>query len=172
MGRTIKDITGQRFGRLVALYPTEERCNGHVVWRLRCDDGKEIEIPVTNLRNGTQSCGCLRRERAALRCYRHGDSSSTLYNCWRAIKQRCLNPKNKDYKNYGGRGITITLEWVNNFPAFRDYVFQSLGPCPKEHTLDRIDNDRNYEPGNLRWAPRSTQNRNRQNSRINKILNE
>jgi hypothetical protein len=87
------------------------------------------------------------------------------------MKQRCLNPKAKGYKNYGGRGITIAPEWIDDFQAFRDYVNQNLGPRPSPyHTIDRIENDEGYEPGNLKWSTKSQQIHNSRQSVVNKVL--
>jgi hypothetical protein len=167
-----KNITNQRFGRLVALYPTEERRNGTIIWRLRCDCGREIESRIGPLGTRTKSCGCLRHENR----YRHGSSTrnnvSPLYHCWRNIKEHCLNPKHPVFKHYGGRGISMAAEWINDFQAFRDYIDQHLGPRPKNCTIDRIDNDEGYYPGNLKWSTQSEQNYNQRRSKINKIINK
>jgi hypothetical protein len=159
-----KDITGQAFGRLTALYPTKKR-DGNIVWLCRCIEGNEIEVPATKLLSGnTKSCGCLKRELAAQRAFRHGETinsnESSLYHRWQGMKNRCLNSRHKHFKNYGGRGITFAPEWIDYIP-FRNYVHEHLGPRPKGWTLDRIHNDGNYEPGNLRWAPWSVQARNK-----------
>lgn len=166
--RSTKDINGTRFGRLVALYPTGERRNEHFVWRCLCDCGRETEVTTGSLGTGrTRSCGCLRREFP----YRHGGVGSPLYKCWTSIKARCLNPKNKSFKDHGGRGITIASEWIDDFQAFRDYINQNLGPRPKGYTLDRIENSEGYFPGNLRWAPRTVQAHNSRGSRVDKAFN-
>jgi hypothetical protein len=90
------------------------------------------------------------------------------------MKQRCFNPHNKSYKNYGGRGITIFPKWINDYTAFRQYIEQHLGPKPSpEHSIDRINNDGNYEPDNLRWATPPQQGENQRpssNSKLGKIL--
>jgi len=98
------------------------------------------------------------------RCKRgnHGHSSSIgpdsrTYGCWRNMKQRCLNPNNKEFKNYGARGITICDRWVDSFSAF----LEDMGECPDSLTIERLDNSKGYEPGNCIWAPRSVQSRNR-----------
>jgi hypothetical protein len=170
-----RDITGQRFGRLVALYPTEERRhNGQIVWCLRCDDGNEIKSVIGPLGTRIKSCGCLRRENR----HRHGESprgnTSSLYQCWRNIKERWLNHQDPGFKNYGGRGITMWPEWINNYPAFRDHVLYSIGPGPSpKYSIDRINNNGNYEPGNLKWSTRSQQMLNaRSATELTKYLNE
>jgi hypothetical protein len=172
--RFTKDITGQRFGRLIALHPTGKKRHGCNMWRLRCSCGNEIERPNSSLGSHTQSCGCLQREQAAQRAYRHGDAKchdrSPLHNCWRTIKQRCFNPTDANFKNYGDRGITMTKEWIDDYPAFRRYIDEDLGPRPKGYTLDRINNDGDYAPNNLRWASRSQQLYNTRRSRINRGL--
>lgn len=164
--RNRPDITGERFGRLIALHRTGEIRGGHVMWKCRCDCGIEINSPWEALGKRTISCGCVSRERAAMRAakrnHRHGgavrDARSPVYGCWQGIKQRCLNPNSESYKNYGGRGIEIAPEWVDDFQAFRVYIRQHLGPKPTPgHSIDRINNDYGYFPGNLRWATHSQQ---------------
>jgi hypothetical protein len=169
-----KDITGQRFGRLVALYQTGERGKDRgVVWRVRCDCGCEFEA-TTKYLGSIKSCGCLKREITSQIHYRHGNTiggNSPLYGLWQAIKQRCYNPKNKAYKYYGERGITMALEWIDFIP-FRDYINQALGPKPSpKHTLDRIENSEGYYPGNLKWSTQTEQNHNSGRSKIDKVLN-
>ena len=92
-----------------------------------------------------------------------------FYDKWASIKGRCFNPDNKDYHHYGGRGITMAEEWVEDSAAFCHWVVENLGACPDGMTLDRENNDGNYEPGNLRWAPWETQRGNRRDERLRAV---
>ena len=110
-------------------------------------------------KNRTKSCGCLTREISSITNSTHGLSKSREYSSWRAMRKRCLNPKHSHFSNYGGRGITIHPAWVSNFEAF----YSDMGPMPDGgyYSIDRKDNDGNYEPDNCRWADRFTQQANR-----------
>ncbi len=148
------------FGRLRVLKRVKERqalCE--------CQCGKKTVVYLTNLYTGsTQSCGCLGRERrAASRPILHGQHGTPEYVAWQSMKSRCLNKKNKDYKRYGGRGIAVHPAWASDrgFEEFLAYV----GPRPSpKHSLDREDNEKGYVPGNVRWAVRLVQTRNRSNA--------
>ncbi len=143
---------GTRFGRLVVIEPRPR----YSYW-CRCDCGKELSVTKSNLLIGnTASCGCLHRELARIVNTSHGLSDTSEYHIWNCIKARCFNPRNPAYKNYGGRGISMCLEWRNSFQAF----LKDTGPRPRGKTLDRINNDGNYEPRNCRWATPLTQARN------------
>jgi hypothetical protein len=133
----------------------------------KCDCGTVKEVALEKLRNGeTGSCGCLHIDRTIEASTRHGNASKNSqkrtkeYNTWSHIKQRCLNPRNKSYPDYGGRGITICGEWLNSFEAFLADVGQAPTSDP-EISIDRIDNNKGYEPGNVRWATRAIQAQNR-----------
>jgi hypothetical protein len=129
----------------------------------RCVCGIERLVNASNLQQGiSRSCGCLKREQAGNRLRTHSTGYGDYrYRLWHTIKAKCLRPGFMDYPYYGGRGIKMHEPWINDFPAFRDYIDSTLGPRPDGLTLDRVDNSGHYEPGNLRWATRAQQARNR-----------
>jgi hypothetical protein len=161
---------GQRFGRGVVIDPevrtggTESKPRGYRAARLRCDCGTEYTAPVHRLLNGRiVSCGCFRtdamRTAAASRTV-HGLERHPLYNTWNLMIQRCENSRHHKYPDYGGRGIRMCDRWHDVRLFVRD-IERLLGPRPDGMTLDRIDNDGNYEPGNVRWATAQQQAANR-----------
>lgn len=152
-------IPGERFGRLVAL----ERSfvpGRHVVWRFICDCGKHCTVRTEHVRAGrTTSCGCAKREMHST----HGLSHLPEYECWNNMLNRCLDQDHPSFKNYGGRDITVCRRWASSFERF----YEDVGPRPSEkHSLDRINNSRGYEPGNVRWATHKEQMRNVRRNRI------
>lgn len=156
---------GDRYGRLVAIAPTH--LGRRLRWLFKCDCGSERSIRMDAVRCGkTQSCGCLQRERAALSSTRHGhhrrSRRSPEYYCWAAMIQRCTNSNCDHFPNYGDRGITVCERW-RSFSDF--YADVGSRPTPK-HTLERLDNDRGYEPGNVVWATRAQQTRNNRRTRL------
>lgn len=152
------DITGRRFGRLLAVSPTDERKNSKVVWLCRCDCGNEVLLSTTRLNTGnTKSCGCLKAEGTRTS---HGGRHTDEYRIWRHMRSRCENKRHPAFKDYGGRDIKVCARWMD-FSAF----FLDMGPRPSaKHSIDRIDNSRGYEPGNCRWATSKEQNRNRRDN--------
>jgi len=154
----------RRFGRLTLIHTLPERTSDkHVVGLWKCDCGVEKPIALSRVRNGySKSCGCLTREASIAYNRKHGRRYTREYASWSAMKARCLDPNNKDYPRWGGRGVKLCTEWAESFEAFFDYV----GPRPAGTTLDRIDNNRGYEPGNVRWATNAQQAVNRSDTWI------
>lgn len=161
MGK-LKDLTGQKFGRLTVIERAENK-GSQTYWRCKCECGKEVIVNAYCLtHNHTKSCGCFRNDFAAT----HKMYQTKIYKTWENINSRCNNPNFPEYRNYGERGIEICGEWVDNFQAFYDYVSKLEHFGEKGYSLDRIDNNGNYEPDNVRWADVKTQARNKRNNII------
>ena len=159
MGKFV-DRTGRRYGRLVVLWPTLFReKSGAVKWLCQCDCGNRVVVSGSALQSGTtKSCGCLHKEMAARQSYRHGMVQSRLYQEWRNMKARCTCTKGKCYSRYGGRGITYCAEW-KGFTKFAKWALQN--GYADDLTLDRIENDGDYQPDNCRWVSNAEQQRNK-----------
>lgn len=154
------DISGQVFGRLrvIRYYGTNK--NGKALWECLCDCGKTTICIGENLKNGvTRSCGCLRKEIETTVNVTHGMSRIRPYKIWVDMKKRCNNPKNKEYPNYGGRGIKVCVEWENDFPTF--YKWAISNGYDDSLTIDRKDVNGNYCPENCRWSTLIEQGRNK-----------
>ena len=166
------DLTGQVYERLTVIKRVDDYISPSgdrkVQWLCKCKCGKEVIVTGNNLRKGnSKSCGCYNRELLAKINLTHNASNTRLYHIWICMKDRCYNPKNKKYKDYGGRGIIICDEWINDFEAFANWAYDngyienaSRGEC----TIDRIDVNGNYCQQNCRWVNQKVQTNNKRNN--------
>jgi hypothetical protein len=164
------NLANERFARLTAIEPVRisklpcgKTC---VFWLCRCDCGNTAVVLGASLRWGqTKSCGCALTEHAlrnVQKLTQHGLYQTPEYEAWKRMKRRCRDASGAGYRNYGGRGIGVCKEWQNDFLAF----LREIGPKPGPgYSVDRKDNNRGYEPGNVRWATRLEQNNNRRTNR-------
>jgi hypothetical protein len=181
------ELIGLTFGRLtVVAFTGAKTKHQQRMITCRCACGLYVDVMVNHLKSGnTTSCGCAHSEELAERnaeTAKHGDARGTreagtkftvLYRTWTQIKQRCLNPEHVSYPSYGGRGITMDPVWAQSYAAFRRDVIAAIGEKPSRmFSLDRVDNDKGYVPGNLRWATPEEQNRNTRKTRLYELNGE
>lgn len=158
-----KDLTGQTFGNLYVVRRSND-IKGRVAFLCECKCGNEVTVTSRSLLSGnTRSCGCLHKQQLSERNYKHGGTHSRLYRIYRNMITRCNNPKAIEYKNYGGRGITVCDEWSSSFIAFRTWAGNN--GYSDSLTIDRIDTNGNYEPSNCRWITLQEQGFNKTNTR-------
>lgn len=169
MSLPIADMAGKKFNRLLAVkYIKNPKANG-ATWEFLCDCGTVKIMHGQPVRLGlVKSCGCLNKELAREKCYKHGESDHPLYKIWQGMMERCYSAKNKNYHSYGGRGIKVCESWQIS-PS---RIHKDMGDRPYKASIDRIDVNGNYEPSNCRWATPMTQGGNKRNNVIYEVFGE
>ena len=159
----MQDVTGQRFGRLTAVAFSHKDKYGAYVWSVVCDCGTSKQVALSNLRGKTKSCGCLKREVNRAMLTTHGLSGTRTHRIWKGLLTRCYTKSATGFANYGAIGIGVCPEWRASYESF----IADMGECPPGHSIERVDNDKDYSPDNCVWLPSKEQAR---NTRFNKRL--
>jgi hypothetical protein len=158
------NIIGKKFGRWTIISRVENNSTGHPQYLCRCDCGVEAIRTPGRLKSGnSKSCRCLQKELLSISKAVHGMSGTKVHSTWMQMIKRCIDPKNTRYSDYGGRGINVCDQWMGDFISFYKYVGDP--PTPK-HTLDRIDNNKGYIPGNVKWSTNKEQSNNKRTNHI------
>ena len=159
----IKNLIGQKFGRLTVIKRAGSDSNGRAKWLCKCScENESVKIGKLLLNGHCKSCGCGEYENRVNNCTSHKLSNTRLYNIWSGMKQRCYYTRHISYHTYGGRGITVCDEWKNDFKTFYDWAITH--GYRDDLSIDRIDVNGNYEPNNCRWATNAEQSRNVSNN--------
>lgn len=165
MGRRIEVNTGDQFGRWTVIKEVE-RIKSRRQIKCQCSCGSIKSIELYYLTKGeSKSCGCYKKYMTGKTHRKHGLHGHYLYRTWCDIKKRCYNPNAQNYHNYGGRGIWVQDDWLNNPAKFINYILDTLGDRPEGMSLDRINNDLGYIEGNLKWSTDKEQANNKRNSK-------
>jgi hypothetical protein len=155
------DLTGRVYGRLTVLR-RDGKLYGKAAWECSCTCGEVLQVCGNDLKSGNKaSCGCLKRDVTKLKNYSHGLTETAEYKTWCKMKSRCNVESDISFPNYGGRGIMVCPQWERSFETF----FADMGPKPEgDYSIERMNSDGDYEPGNCKWATRKEQNRNKRNT--------
>lgn len=160
-----ENLTGKRFGRLTVIEFSHKE-NNKIFWKCKCDCGNETIVRADGLKTGhAKSCGCYNKERVSETkgALQHGLTDTKIYGTWFNIKARCYNPSCEQYRNYGGRGIKMCDEWLEDVSEFAKWSYEN--GYNENLTIDRIDVNKDYEPSNCRWTTWKEQANNKRNNR-------
>jgi hypothetical protein len=162
-----EDLSQKRFGKLLVIEYDGQNGRRRTIWKCQCDCGNIVSVSACHLKSGhTKSCGCVKKEISSQINYKNGLSQTRLWRAYRNMLNRCYYKKYNEYHLYGGRGISVCDEWNNKECGFINFCDWALSNgYTEELTLDRVDNDGNYEPSNCRWVDRFIQANNKRNTR-------